>query len=325
MCQYSSNNGCPSNWHYHHLRNLIMSGAGSIVIESTAVSKIGRITEKDLCLFNQKHYNGHKRLIKNLKKIRNIPIILQISHSGRKGSSEVPWIKKNLTLKKKGWTTIAPSAISRGKNFPIPKKMNLKDIKKVINEFKKTAKLAFKAGYDGIEIHMAHGYLIHQFCSPISNIRNDEYSHKNFKFPLEILNQLKKIRPINKIIGARITGTDHLKNGLRTEDAINLVNKIKKNGLDYICVSSGGIIPITNMKFFKGFRIKIAKKIKKYCNIKTRTSGLINDSKTLKKVLNTKELDFVALGRVLIKRKYFLVEEKVIKKDEIEPQYKYCV
>ena len=230
MCQYSSQDGTPNEWHYHHLKNLILSGVGSIVIESTAVSKIGKISNKDLCLYNHKHFNGHKKLIKYLKRIKNIPIIIQISHSGRKGSSEIPWIKKkNSPLnKKKGWQTIAPSPISRGKKFPKPKKMNERDIKKVINQFKNTSRLAFKAGYDGVEIHMAHGYLIHQFCSPISNLRNDKYKFNDFKFPLEIYEQINKIRPKNKIIGARVTGTDHLKNGIKIKDASNLINKLKK-------------------------------------------------------------------------------------------------
>ena len=129
--------------------------------------------------------------------------------------------------------------------------MNERDIKKVINQFKNTSRLAFKAGYDGVEIHMAHGYLIHQFCSPISNLRNDKYKFNDFKFPLEIYEQINKIRPKNKIIGARVTGTDHLKNGIKIKDASNLINKLKKRGLDYICVSSGGIIPKTNLKFLE--------------------------------------------------------------------------
>ena len=170
MCQYSSLNGCPSNWHYHHLRNLIETGAGSIVIESTAVSSIGRITKKDLCLYNKAHFNSHKKLIKYLKNLKNIPIILQISHSGRKGSAEIPWIKKNRSLNKsQAWKTWAPSSIKRANKWPKPKQMTKQDIKKVVEQFTFTAKLAFKAGYDGVEIHMAHGYLIHEFCSPVSN------------------------------------------------------------------------------------------------------------------------------------------------------------
>lgn len=327
MCQYSSINGCPSDWHYHHLRNLIETGVGSIVIESTAVSNVGRITKKDLCLYNEKHFNSHKKLVKYLKNLKNIPLILQISHSGRKGSAEIPWLKKNKSLNKsQKWKTLAPSSIKRSRKWPMPKEMTKKDIKKVIKQFTHSAKLAFKAGYDGVEIHMAHGYLIHEFSSPISNKRKDEYGIKgrSYKFQRSILKSIKKILPKDKIIGARVTGSDHLPKGIKIIDCINLVKKLKHDGLNYVCVSSGGIIPKTNMKFYKGFRLKMAKKIKKECKIITRTSGCINDYKTINLALKKYKLDFLALGRILIKDKYFLVKNKDFKlKNEIN-QYKYC-
>ncbi len=328
MCQYSSKNGAPSEWHYHHLRNLIETGAGSLVIESTAISREGRITNKDLCLFNKKQMKEHSKLLDYLKKINNIPIILQISHSGRKGSAEVPFIKKNTSLKNKSkWQTYAPSAIRRQKDWPIPKELSKKKILKIIDSFKQTAKLAIEAGYDGIEIHMAHGYLIHQFCSPISNKRKDEYKYEgfDFKFPTEILKKIKKIVPKNKIVGARITGTDHLKKGLKVSDSIKLVKKLKQNGLDYICVSSGGIIPKTNMKFYSGYRLKIASKIKKSCKIITRTSGLIDSKRTIRKAKVKYKLDFVALGRILVKNKYFLIKNNLVDFQTNQKQYKYCL
>mgnify|MGYP001184262145 CR=1 FL=1 len=327
MCQYSSLNGCPSEWHYHHLRNLIETGVGSMVVESTAVSKVGRITKKDLCLYNKKHLYSHKKLIKYLKKLRKIPIILQISHSGRKGSAEIPWIKKNKSLNKfHSWKTWAPSSIQRSKKWPKPKEMTKKDIEKVIDQFTHTAKLAFKAGYDGVEIHMAHGYLIHEFCSPVSNKRKDEYGIKgnNFKFQREVLRSIKKILPKNKIIGARVTGSDHLPQGIKVADCINLIQKLKQDGLDYVCISSGGIIPKTNMKFNKGFRLKMAKKIKEECKIFTRTSGCINDQKTLSLALKKYKLDSLALGRILIRDKYFLLKNKKLKLENELKQYNYC-
>ena len=326
MCQYSSIDGCPSKWHFHHLQNLIETGVGSLVIESTAVSKIGRITPYDLCLYNNLHLRTHRSLINYLKKIRNIPIILQISHSGRKGSAEIPWVKKNFSLNKsKSWVTMAPSSIRRSKKWPRPKEMSKKDITQVINEFKHTAHLAFKAGYDGVEIHMAHGYLIHQFCSPISNKRTDEYKIDSGVsiFPKKILDEISKITPKNKIIGARITATDHLKKGIKLNDCIKLVKQLKQKGLNYICVSSGGIIPKTTMKFYNGYRFKMAHKLKKECKILTRTSGLIKDSQTINKAFNKYKLDFIALGRILIQDKFFLFKKKLVS-NEIIKQYKFC-
>ena len=328
MCQYSSSNGCPSDWHYHHLRNLIETGAGSIVIESTAVSKIGRITKNDLCLYNKTHLIAHKKLVKYLKDIKNIPLILQISHSGRKGSSEVPWIKKNKPLSKsKGWVTWAPSSIRRSKNWPKPKQMTTKEINRVVKEFSYSAKLAYEAGYDGIEIHMAHGYLVHEFCSPVTNKRSDEFGLKNnsYKFPLDILKSIKKNLPKKKIIGARITAKDYLPNGIQINDSINLVKQLKINGLNYVCVSSGGIIPITNMKFFKGYRLKLAHEIKKNCKIITRTSGLIDNYSTINKAIKKYKIDFISLRRILIKDKYFLIKNKKLGINYDFKQYTYCL
>ncbi len=310
MCQYSAINGCFSSWHYKHLKELIETNAGSLIIESTAISKIGRITKKDICLFNYKHYLSHKKMIKYLKKIKNIPIILQLSHAGRKGSAESPLIRKNTLLGKKGgWTTWAPSRIKRSKKWSLPKEMSLKDIKTTINNFRTSAKLAFKAGYDGVEIHMAHGYLIHQFCSPISNLRLDRYGlkKKNYKFPIEIIESIKKITPKNKIIGARVTGNDHLVNGIKPMDCLTLIKKLKSKGLHYVCISSGGIIPITKLNNKKiAFRLKLAKFIKKNVNIIVRTSGNLNSIQVIKNIIKKKEIDLIAIGREFLKNKKFL-------------------
>lgn len=310
MCQYSAINGCFSKWHYQHLKKLIQTNAGSLVIESTAISKIGRITKKDLCLFDNNHYRSHKRMLKYLKKIKNIPIILQLSHAGRKGSAESPLVKKNTLLsKKKGWTTWGPSKIKRSEKWSLPKEMSLKDIKTTINNFKTSAKLAFNAGYDGVEIHMAHGYLIHQFCSPISNLRLDKYGlkKKNYKFPIEILKSIKKITPKNKIIGARVTGDDHLVNGIKPTDCLTLVKKLRSKGLHYVCISSGGIIPITKLNNKKiAFRLKLARFIKKNVDITVRTSGHLNSKKIIKEIIDKQYIDLIAIGREFLRNKNFL-------------------
>ena len=146
-----------------------------------------------------------------------------------------------------------------------------------------------------------------------------------YKFPIEVIKEYKKIKPKYKIIGARVTGTDHLKNGIKISDAKNLINKLKKEGLEYVCVSSGGIIPITNLKASKGFRFKISKEIKKDCKIITRTSGMINDFKTIKKFLKKNNIDLVAIGRKLVQDKFFLLNEKKFNLNYQLPQYKYCL
>lgn len=331
MCQYSGNKGSPTSWHYSHLSNLMRSGAGMIMIESTAVSENGKITHNDLCLSNSIQEKNFKKLKKFLSEISETPIGIQISHSGRKGSSFVPWIKKNTPLDKKNkcWQTFSASPIKRDKNWPAPKELTKKKIREIISQFKNTALRAKRIGFDCLELHMAHGYLLHQFLSPISNKRKDEYglNNKNLSnFPLKIAKEIKKIWPKNKILGARITATDHLSKGISINDSILLSKKLKKIGFDYVCVSSGGILPITNMKIKKAFRKDLSKEIKKSVNIKVRTSGQIDSFNLAEKLIKEKSVDFVAVGRMFIKNPNWIhseVKKRKIK-NYIPDQYQRC-
>jgi 2,4-dienoyl-CoA reductase-like NADH-dependent reductase (Old Yellow Enzyme family) len=312
MCQYSANNGCPSIWHYSHLGSLMNSGASMLMIESTSVNMNGRITNKDLCLKNKIQAQKMKKLLIFLKKINTIPIGLQISHSGRKGSSYIPWVKNNKPLEgKDSWQTYSASPIKKDKGWPTPKELNFKKINILINDFINTCKIANKIGIDAIEIHMAHGYLIHQFLSPISNKRKDIYggNDKNrMRLALIISKKIRKMWPKNKILGARITGEDHLPNGIKIKNAIKLTKELKKIGFDYICVSSGGIISKTNLKNnLEGFRVKIANKIKKNVKIKIRTSGNLSNLHFLNKAFKKKLIDFAAIGRPFLNNPRWLL------------------
>ena len=306
MCQYSAKNGCPSDWHYDHINNLSSTGASMVILESTAVEKIGRISRSDLCLYNDTHEKKLGDLVKYLKKNNNnVKYGIQISHSGRKGSSYEPLIKYNTPLKKgKAWQTIAPSAIKRAKHWPKPHEMSKKKIKEIVKKFKKSLMRAKKIGFDCLEVHMAHGYLLHQFFSPISNKRNDEYGgsfENRSRLLIEISTELRKLWPKDKILGARITGSDHLKDGISLKDSCLLAKKLKTIGLDYISVSSGGIIPITKMKQSEAFRLKMANKIKKYSKITTTMSGMITDHKVATKIINRNEIDFITIARIIIR------------------------
>ena len=328
MCQYSANNGSPSQWHYNHLSPLMSSGAGSIMMESTAVSKTGKITHKDLAIYSKKQVSDLKKLLIFLKKLnKKIPIGIQISHSGRKGSANLPWVKKgkSLTKKNNSWTTFAPSSIKRSIGWPKPKQMKIKDIKGLITDFKKAATAANNAGFDCLELHMAHGYLLHEFMSPISNKRKDKYGgnlNNRCRLLIEISQIVRKVWPKNKILGARITGSDHLPGGIEVKDSIYLTKKLEKIGLDYICVSSGGILPKTNMKFKMGFRMKISKKIKKFTKLKICTTGMLNDLKLIEKGVNNKNFDFVAIARPFLKNPRWIFNEssKIKKYNNILPK-----
>lgn len=321
MCQYSSKDGCPSDWHYRHLGNLMLSGAGGLVVESTAVNMNGRISPADLCIEKKFQKDSFHKLIKYLKKINDMPILLQISHSGRKGSSQVPWIKSNTPLKRNSWTTFSSSNLRKDINWPKPKSLSNLQIKKLIKDFKKATINSLQSGFDGIEIHMAHGYLLHQFLSPISNIRKDEYGgnqNNRMRFPLEIIKEIKKIVPKNFILGARITATDHLKNGLKINDSIILAKKLENLGVDYICVSSGGILTKTNLKFYNGFRVKYANTIKQNVKIPVRCSGMLSNLNYANKLIMNRKIDCIAIARAFLGNPFWLRKTNKVK---IPPQY----
>mgnify|MGYP003695107007 FL=1 len=326
MCQYSARNGFPTQWHYRHLSNLLISGAGLLMLESTAVSKNGRISNKDLCIETEEQKNEFKKLVSNLKKINNTPIGIQLSHAGRKGSSHLPWEKTNAPLKgKTSWTTISSSNIPKDKGWPKPKAMTRKDILKIKKKFSNAVKNSLKANFDFLELHMAHGYLLHQFLSPICNIRNDEYGgtkKKRFKFALEIAKETRKIWPKKKILGVRITGNDHLKNGISIQESIEFCKELEKIGFDYVCVSSGGIITKTQLKFKKFFIIDFAKKIKKNTKLKVGITGMTNDFKIADNFLKKNLIDTIFVGRPFLSNPFFLYKDKYLIKNGFKKEIK---
>ena len=263
-----------------------------------------------------------------MKSLKNIPVCIQLNHAGRKGSSYVPWIKKTFHYqKKKGWTTISSSNIKKDNLWPRPKIADKNDIKKIINDFSNSAKFAIKAGVDAIELHMAHGYLIHQFLSPISNNRIDEYGvfSKKIEFSFKDNKKSKKLCKSKIILGARITGEDHVNKGLGLGDAINLSKKLEKHGVNYICVSSGGINTKTKMrKNPRPQRLKISKEIKK----KTRSiligaTGNMGNITKLNNSILKKEIDFAFIGRPFLRNSNWLIEyfSKIGKKILVPNQY----
>jgi 2,4-dienoyl-CoA reductase-like NADH-dependent reductase (Old Yellow Enzyme family) len=326
MCQYSSLNGSPSSWHYQHLGKLALSGAGMLMLESTAINKTGKITHNDLCLFNNTQEKKLKKLFQFIKKISDIAVGIQISHSGRKGSAHIPWNKTNYPLNKRErkWITVAPSSIKKDLGWPTPKKLSSKNIKELKNDFKNCAVRAKRIGFDCLEIHMAHGYLLHEFFSPISNKRNEEYGgdiKKRIKLLKEIAYTIRKIWPKNRILGARITGTDHMKNGISIQDSKYLVKELEKIGFDYVCVSSGGIVSKTKMKQQKAFRVKIASKLRHGTKIKIRTSGQIDSVELADRILRTNKCDFVAIGRKFLLDPNWLQKSNMRNKFFIPHQY----
>tara|TARA_R110002012_G_scaffold317580_1_gene534342 strand:+ start:713 stop:1765 length:1053 start_codon:yes stop_codon:yes gene_type:complete len=327
MCQYSALNGCTQPWHYSHLSQLIRSGAGLLMIESTSVNLQGRITNKDLCIKSKENIRSLKKLFLFLKSVKNVPIGIQISHSGRKGSVNIPWVKPNTPLNKSNncWQTVSASSIPRDLGWPKPKQLSTKDIKKIIDDFVTAAVSANQIGFEALEVHMAHGYLLHQFFSPISNKRNDEYGgslEKRLKFLLEIARKIRESWPKNKILGARVTGSDWLQNGVTIDDCVFLTKQLKNIGFDYVCVSSGGILPVTNLTFKPGYQTHLSKKVKEETGMITRTAGMITSVEQSNGILKNKSADLIAIARKFIQNPNWLHEYDL---NTAPKQYQRCL
>jgi 2,4-dienoyl-CoA reductase-like NADH-dependent reductase (Old Yellow Enzyme family) len=306
MCQYSALEGNATDWHLGHLLQLAISGAGLLMLEATAVNSIGKITHNDLSLYTDDNENSLNKLLASLRKYSDIPIGIQISHSGRKGSAELPWVKPNtpLNISDGGWQTVSPSAISRTLGWPEPKELTVNQIEKLRNDFKNTTIRARRLNFDCMELHIAHGYLLHQFISPISNRRSDDYGgslQNRCRLPLEIGKEMRDVWPKDKLLGARVTGKDWLEGGWSIEDCIFLVEELKSIGFDYVCVSSGGILPITDLEFKPGYQVHLARDIKRQTGMITRTAGMITTLEQATEIIETESADLIALGKVIIR------------------------
>ncbi len=304
MCQYSADDGCAGDWHLTHLGMLANSGAGLVVVEMTDVERHGRITHGCLGLYSDHCEAALARVVAHVKHIGTAKIGIQLAHSGRKGSAQRPW-EGGAALKagEYPWETIAPSAIPFGAGWPMPRAMNAEDLARVRAGFVAAAKRAIRIGFDAIELHIAHGYLLHSFVSPISNKRNDEYGGSpegRMRYPLEIARALRALLPKGMPLGARITGDDWMEGGLKVSDAAAFASALKADGLDYVDISSGGITAETRNPTTPGYNAPLAEKVRREAGIATRTVGLIVTPKQAEAIVGSGQADMVALARAML-------------------------
>jgi 2,4-dienoyl-CoA reductase-like NADH-dependent reductase (Old Yellow Enzyme family) len=319
MCQYSSIDGIPNDWHLVHLGSRAVGGSGLIIAEASAVSPEGRITPDDNGIWNDIQVEGFRRITDFIKN-QNCLSGIQLAHAGRKASTYSPW-KGNgeITEDKGGWQTIAPSAISFGKNYPCPKELSKEEIQKVITQFKSAAERSIKAGFDVIEIHMAHGYLIHEFLSPISNQRNDEYGgslENRCKFAVKIAQEVRDVIPSSVPLFARISSTDWIEDGWNLEESIYLAKQLKIAGVDLIDCSSGGNISGAKIPAGPGYQIPFADKIRREADILTGGVGFITSPVQAEQIIATGQADAVFLAREFLRDPYWpLKAAKQLKED----------
>lgn len=304
MCQYSADDGVGNNWHITHLGMLSNSGAGLVVIEATHVERIGRITHGCLGLYSNDCEDALARIVTHCKRIGTAKIAVQLAHAGRKASSQRPWEGgKALSEAEDAWPTIGPSAIPFGPGWHTPRAMTEADMARVRGAFVEAARRALRAGVDAIELHFAHGYLLHSFLSPLSNKRNDEWGGtfaNRAKFPLDVVRDVRAVVPKGVPLGARITGTDWVEGGLTGDDAVALGHALKQAGLDYVDVSSGNVTPESRWSSQPGFNIPIAERVRRECGITVRAVGMIVNPKQAEAIVAEGKADMVAMARAFL-------------------------
>ena len=309
MCQYKAKDGVISDWHFQHYSRFAFSGLGAAFVEATGVSPEGRIGHGCTGIWSDSHVEGLSKVAKIFNEYNCLSGI-QLAHAGRKASYLRPWdgaspITENDKVEP-AWQTIGPSAIPINNSSPVPKEMTVEDINKVREDFKKAAQRADKAGFDIIEIHGAHGYLLHSFFSPLSNQRNDQYGgsfENRIRFAVEIIADIKSVWPDNKPLFYRLSSIDAPGQGANLEDNIKLAKSLKSVGVDVIDCSSGGITGspvLTKSKIVPGFQVPYSEKIKKDAEISSMAVGAIISADQANEIISNKRADLVAMGRELL-------------------------
>jgi NADPH2 dehydrogenase len=304
MCQYSSEHGCATDWHMTHLGMLANSGASLMVLEATGVERIGRITHGCLGLYSDDCEAALTRVVAHCRRIGSAKIGIQLAHAGRKGSAKRPWEGgAPLAPGEDPWETIAPSPLPAGPGWPNPREMAAEDFARVQEAFVASARRATHIGFDAVELHLAHGYLLHSFVSPISNQRTDAYGGSlegRMRFPLEVARAVRGEIPASVPVGARISGSDWVEGGMTTGDAVVLAAALKQAGLDYVCVSSGGIRTDIKVKSAPGYQVPFAERVRREAGIATRAVGLIATPRQAESIVAEGKADMVALARAML-------------------------
>ena len=306
MCQYSADDGCASDWHMTHLGMLANSGAGLLIVEATHVTRPGRITHGCMGLYTDANEAALARVVAHCKHIGKSRIGVQLAHAGRKASSQRPW-EGGKGLKPgdpdEPWETMAPSPIPFGADWPAPREMTRDDFRHAHDAFVSSAARAVRVGFDAIELHMAHGYLLHSIASPISNKRTDEYGpgrQAGWRYLFELVEAVRSVVPRGLPLGARITGSDWNEGGMTPDDAVAFARGLREAGMDYVDVSSGGVTADTRNPATAGYNVPVAERVRREVGIPTRTVGLITSPAQAQAVIAEGKADMVALGRTFL-------------------------
>jgi 2,4-dienoyl-CoA reductase-like NADH-dependent reductase (Old Yellow Enzyme family) len=301
MCQYNSDDGSADDWHLMHLGSLSLGAAGLVMTEMTDVSPVGRITLRCAGMYSDANEKALKRVHDFCRSYGVAKLGVQLGHAGRKGSTHVPAKGgKPLGADESAWTTHAPSAIPFDPSGPAPHAMTRDEIKQTVADFVAAAERINRIGFDVIELHGAHGYLLHQFMSPISNQRTDEYGgslENRMRFALEVFSAVRKVWPEDKPLGIRLSATDWIDGGWTPEETIEIARRLKALGCDFTDVSTGGLDPRQKIPLTLGYQVPFGERVRKETSLKTMSVGLITDAHQAEDIIASGKADFVVLGR----------------------------
>jgi NADPH2 dehydrogenase len=307
MCMYSSEDGLPNDFHFVHYGSRAQGGAGLLIVEATGVEPRGRITNHCMGIWNDEQAKQLQRIVEFVHKNSESKIGIQLSHSGRKGST---WNTKQISVEE-GWETIAPSPIPYHPTERIPHVLTQEEIKEQVLNFRQAARRAVEAGFDVIEIHAAHGYLIHQFLSPLSNIRTDEYGgsfENRIRFLVEIVDAVNEELNDNVALFVRISGTEYAENGWEITDSVELSKVLKNHSVDLVDVSSGGNIHGVKIPLFDGYQVPLASQVRNEADVKTGAVGLIKKVSHAEEILQKGDADLIFIAREMLRNPYLAVQ-----------------
>ena len=304
MCQYSADEGCANDWHVIHLGGLALSGAGLLTIEATAVTREGRITPGCLGLWCDDNEAALRTVLASVRRHSAMPIAIQLAHAGRKASSHKPWQGGQLIpLAEGGWAPLAPSALPQLAAEPPPEALNASGLQRITDAFVDAAVRAHRLGIDAIELHAAHGYLLHQFLSPLANQRTDGYGGslaKRMRLPLEVFDAVRAAVPASLPVGVRLSATDWVDGGWDLPQSISFSQALAAHGCSFLHVSSGGVSPRQQIPLAPGYQVVLAETIRRETGLPTIAVGLITEPAQAEAIVASGQADLVALARGIL-------------------------
>jgi len=308
MCQYSARDGAPTAWHLVHLGSRAVGGAGLVIAEASAVLPEGRISPDDTGIWSDAQAEAWAKVARFVAEQGAVPGI-QLAHAGRKASTDVPWRGgRPVGEDAHGWRPVGPSPLAFGEGYPIPRELSTEELPALVGAFRDAARRAEQAGFETVEIHMAHGYLLHQFLSPLTNLRTDEYGgtlENRMRLPLEVARAVRDAFPVERPVLARISATDWVEGGWDLEHSVVLARALREAGVDLVDCSSGGLVPHAKVPLGPGYQVPFAEAIRARAGVMTGAVGLIREPAQAEAVVAGGKADLVLLAREMLRDPYW--------------------